>query len=238
MLIAIPSKGRAGKVKSLDILHGATLFVPDYEVQDYFNAGHEKVIGVPAKVKGITCTRNWILRSTKDRYVVFVDDDHKRSGWIEMFSHHTRHRKLTEEQWYGEFRKLFEVTEGYGFRLWGIATDGAPCSVYPFKPFLFHTYVTASCCGLVNDGLTYFDERFPVKEDYELCLRLIKEDGGIIGARHIFWTNFHWAEAGGCRDYRTQAMERDCIRRLRKMYPGAVRQVNKGGSEFSIALNF
>ena len=31
--------------------------------------------------------------------------------------------------------------------------------------------------GIVNDGEYLFDENFPVKEDYEICLRHIKDKG-------------------------------------------------------------
>lgn len=237
MVIAIPSKGRAGKVRSLKVVPSAFLFVPEYEEKDYLRAGYKNVVPVPKQVKGITATRNWILKSVKDRHVVFVDDDLKRCGWYELFSHHAKQRKLTNHQWLDEFQKLFQVTEGLKLRLWGVATDGALQSVYPYKPFLWKTYVTASCCGVINDGKTYFDESFPVKEDYELCLRCIKEDGAIVGARHLFWQNFHWTDDGGCMDYRTQEMELDCIKRLQLMYPGMIRKITRGGSEYSIALN-
>ena len=137
----------------------------------------------------------------------------------------------------GEWRKFFCLTEELGYRIWGMATDGAPQSVYPWRPFIFHTYVTASCMGILNTGLR-FDERFPVKEDYELCLRCLREDGGVLGVRYMFWHNSHWADPGGCKPYRTQAMEDDAIGRLIGMYPGLIRKVTKGGSHYSIELDF
>ena len=79
---------------------------------------------------------------------------------------------------------------------------------------------------------------FPVKEDYELCLSCIKEDGGIVGAQYFYWENHHWKTPGGCRDYRTVQMEEECIRRLVRMYPGNVRRVKRKGSEFCIQLDF
>ena len=237
MLIAIPSKGRAAAVKSTAMLPDGVLYVPAGEAKDYRKV-HDKVVAVPGNVRGITKTRNWILKSTKDRWVVFVDDDLKKVGWLKMYEHHARKRKLTTDDLIYEFVKLFDLTEELGYRLWGVDTSGEPRGVYPFKPILFQSYVTASCCGMINDGRTYFNEDFPVKEDYELCLRLIKEDGGILAARYFYWVNNHWEDDGGCKDYRTMAMERDCIRKLVKMYPGMVKQVTKGGCSYSIKLNF
>lgn len=237
MLIAIPSKGRAGKVKSLKVLPQAVLFVPEYEVKDYKKAQYPNIVGVPGDVKGITKTRNWILKESKDEEVVFIDDDVKIAGWRKLHSHHVESKSLNPKQWDREFNKLFELTRDLNYRLWGIGTDEATRSQYPYKPFLWNSYVTASCCGIINDGRTYYDESFPVKEDYELCLRLMKEDGGTVGARHIYWHNSHWTDPGGCTDYRTQQMEKDCIYRLKDMYPGMVRQITRGGSGYSISIN-
>src|SRR6185437_16215572 len=121
-------------------------------------------------------------------------------------------------------------TEQCKYRVWGVATQNAPRAVYPWKPILFRSYVTASFMGIINDGRTRFDERFNVKEDYELNLRCIKEDGGIIAARYIHWTNSHWTDAGGCAAYRTQLMELRCIKLLMQLYPGMIRRVRRGGS--------
>jgi hypothetical protein len=93
--------------------------------------------------------------------------------------------------------------------------------------------------GIVNDGKTRFDERFQVKEDYELNLRCIKEDGGVVAARYLYWENSHWKnDGGGCSTYRTQIIELRAIRLLAKMYPGMIRKITRGGSSYSIELEF
>lgn len=238
MLVAVPSKGRAGKVKTMEVLPAATLYVPENEVAEYQRFGYPVIVGVPMDRKGITATRNWILDATEDPYVVFVDDDVKVQGWIHLRHQNGKHRPLTQAEWFVEWKKLFEIAEEIGFRIWGVGTDGALRSVYPWRPFIFHTYVTASCMGIRNDTGIRFDESFPVKEDYELCLRCLKEDGGVLGARYLYWANSHWTDEGGCRSYRTQAMEDQAIQRLMQMYPGLIRRVTRGGSEYSIELDF
>lgn len=243
MIIAVPSMGRAGAVKTLRILPAASLFVPAVEAADYKKAHPDaKVVGVPDEIKGITRTRNWILdwalRRKGGRRVVFIDDDVKTAGWIELRRESAKSRKITGEAWTAEFARLFDVAAGFGFRIWGVATDGATRSVYPTKPFVTRTYVTASCMGMINEKSFRFDESFPVKEDYEICLRCLKEDGGVLGARYLYWVNHHWTGEGGCSVYRTQAIERSAIRRLRLMYPGMIRRVERGGSGYSIELEF
>ena len=83
MLIAIPSKNRAGQTTTNKILPNiGTFFVPESEVHQYHYI--KNVIGVPSSVQGITQTRNWILKNTDEKWVVFLDDDAKNVGYTEL----------------------------------------------------------------------------------------------------------------------------------------------------------
>lgn len=237
MLIAIPSKGRAGRIRSQNVLTSAVLFVPASESQAYKELHPRHAVeAVPDSVRGITATRNWILDNTEHNRVVFVDDDVKQQGYVRLQPRKANNVKLNNEQWSEEFAKLFDVAEDLKFRVWGVSTEGATRSVYPYKPLLFRSYLTASCMGILARSGLRFDESFAVKEDYELGLRCIKEDGGFLAARYLYWVNEHWTTDGGCKDYRTQAMERDAIRKLQRKYPGMVRQIKRGGCDFSIEI--
>jgi hypothetical protein len=239
MLIAIPSKGRAGATTTDKFLGDVgTLFVPEAELDQYKQAASCPVVCVPSEVKGITKTRNWILQNTEDQRVVMVDDDLKVQGWRKLYEEKTRHKKMTAGQWAGEFAKFFEVVEDLGWKIWGCKTESSARSVHPYKPFLFRAYVTASCMGIVNDGTYLFDETFPVKEDYEIGLRHVKEFGGVLAVRYVYWENSHWDDDGGCKTYRTQVLERKAIRDLMRLYPGMIKRITRGGSSYSIELNF
>ena len=227
MLIAIPSKGRAGLVKSCKILVNAVLYVTKGEYHQYINL-YKNVIAIPNNIIGITATRNWILKNTQERWVVFIDDDVKNAGWIKLLERKTKHiGEKKESFWINEFKKAFQICEQLNYKIWGVKTESASRSVYPYSPIRLRRYVTASCMGIINDGEYYFDESFPVKEDYEICLRHIKNKGGIFGIDYLYWENEHWGKDGGCKDYRTQKMEKDCIKKLIKMYPGMIRSVKR-----------
>lgn len=243
MTFAIPSKGRPGScgatLRELNAGDQAVLFVPEVEVAEYERANvGTRVVGVPVEIRGITATRNWILKSVKDRWVVMVDDDVMMAGFTELYDERAKMRTGGAVDWVAESVRLFEVTEGLGWKIWGVATQGALRSIYPYRPFIWRTYVTASFMGIVNDGSYLFDETFPVKEDYEICLRHIEQFGGVVGARYLWWQNEHWGTDGGCRDYRTQEIEEVAIRRLIEKYPGSIRRVERGGSRYSIELEF
>ena len=236
VLVAIPSKGRAGKVRTTKIIPSATVYVPELEADAYRQTGTANVVEVPDEIRGITATRNWILANAGTERVVMIDDDVRTQGTTRLFERHAVHVPLDEATWLGEFRKLFELTEQLGYRIWGVRTDSATRACYPYFPFRFRSYVTASCMGIVNDGRVTFDETFPVKEDYELCARCIVEDGGVLFAQYLYWQSTHWHDAGGCKDYRTEAMERDAIKRLCRSYPGLVRAVERATSNWSIEI--
>lgn len=237
MLIAVPSKGRAGETTTDKILPNiCTFFVPQSELHQYGDL-IKNVVGVPNKIKGITETRNWILKYTKSKYVVFLDDDSKNVGWTKLEDRRAKKIEVRDEDfWFNEFLNAFDLCEQLDFKIWGVKTEAAPRSVYPYKPILFKSYVTASCMGIINDGEYYFDERFKVKEDYEICLRHLKDKQGILALRHIHWENDHWEKDGGCKDYRTVDMEREAIILLNEMYPGMIRSANRKANQFTIQL--
>ena len=102
MTIAIPSKGRAGETKTDKILKSGVLFVPESEANQYRRTSRN-VVGIPDEVKGITKTRNWILRNCGASRVVFVDDDVKAQGWKKLYEYNAKDKPLTEAQWLHEF---------------------------------------------------------------------------------------------------------------------------------------
>lgn len=239
MLIAVPSKGRAGRTTTDKIMKtSATFYVPQSEVHQYEGIV-PNVVGVPNDVRGITPTRNWIMRNTDRTWIVFLDDDVMSAGYIELLERNGRHHHLRDEKfWIDEFVKFFDVTEQLGYKIWGVKTEAALRSVYPYKPLFFQSYVTASCMGIVNDGEFMFDETFKTKEDYEICLRHIVQKGGILAIRYLHWQNEHWTTEGGVNDVRTYDMEKETIRRMIRMYPGMVRSAKRKANQFCIQLRF
>lgn len=239
MLIAVPSKGRAGLTTVNKLLPNyCTFFVPVSELHQYKGVV-KNVVGVPKEVQGITATRNWILQNTDERWVVMLDDDVLNAGYIERKERNTKFHRIKEEGfWIEEFLKYFDLTEQMGYKIWGIKTESSSKSSYPYKPIVTKTYALGSCMGIVNDGEYLFDESFKVREDYELCLRHIKDKGGLLGIRYLHWVNEHWTTDGGCKDYRTINMEREAIKKLIQMYPGFISSVKRKASEFAIKLNF
>tara|TARA_B100000780_G_C21097655_1_gene442774 strand:+ start:666 stop:1385 length:720 start_codon:yes stop_codon:yes gene_type:complete len=237
MLIAVPSKGRAGITTTNKIFKNtATFFVPKSEYHQYKDLV-KNVVAIPNEIQGITKTRNWILNNTDETRVVMLDDDIKKLGFVKRNEKNVNHISLINEDfWIDEFTKYFDLTEQLNYKIWGVTTDNSTRSAYSYKPIMFKTYALGSIMGIVNDKEYMFNEEFKVKEDYELCLRHIKEKGGILGIKYLYWSNYHYKEDGGCKDYRTVNMEKECIKKLINLYPGMIAKIKRKNSEFGITL--
>lgn len=239
MLIAIPSKGRPYRSKSKEFLKDAKLFVPESEYRLYNQVYPNDIVAVPNDVRGITPTRNWILRNTDEKEVVMVDDDLVKCGYLmpdetgKINTLEIKDGKILERV----FEQAFETLYSLGWKVFGVRGESSAWGQHNENPFLFDSYITANCMGIINDGTMYFDEKMVVKEDFELGLRHMEMFGGVLCIRYLFWSEKHWTTDGGCADYRHEKVERDAINRLLKLYPKRVRKVSKKGNVYDIRLN-
>jgi hypothetical protein len=234
--ICIPSKSRAGLMTSHKVFKSATIFVPESEVAQYKIYSNE-IIGVPNEVRGITATRNWILKNTKQN-VFFIDDDFQYGGYVERLTEIYTIKKIYDESVYiKEIKKLFELSYQLDSKINGFFTSGNNLTLYPYNPFLFIGVCLGSCMGVVNDGSYYFDETYEVKEDYELSLRHIVDKGLVVRSNILFMQHEHTQLKGGCRDSRRIEKEKLAVKRLIKEYPNMIKEAKHRGTSFSIQLN-
>jgi glycosyltransferase involved in cell wall biosynthesis len=235
--IAIPSKGRAGLITTQATFKNATLYIPESELMQY-SIYSNKIVTIPNSVKGITATRNWILKHNENRNVFFIDDDLQYFGYVERSDLKYKVKRLDDEYIvYSEIQKLFEVAEQLDSKLIGFFTVGNNLSNYAFNPFLFNGVCLGSCMGIVNDGTYYFNEEYEVKEDYELTLRNIKDGKSTVRTNILFMQHEHTQTKGGCRDSNRIEKEKTALKRLIKEYPGMIKEAKHRGTNFSIQLN-
>lgn len=234
--VCIPSKGRAGLITTTDIFKGATLFVPESEIYQYAIYSNP-IVGVPNKVRGITKTRNWILKNTKEN-VFFIDDDLQYGGYVERNKTKYKVKRVKEESIYmDEIKTLFEVCYQMQAKICGFFTVGNNLTNYNWKPYLFNGICLGSCMGIINDGTYYFNEEYDVKEDYELTLRNIKELGVTVRSNILFMQHEHTKMDGGCRDSNRVEKEKQAIKKLIEAYPGMIKKAMHRGTGFAIQLN-
>ena len=234
--IAIPSKGRAGLMTSQEIFKSAVIYVPENEVKQY-SIYKNKIVGIPIEVKGITATRNWILKNN-DCNIFFLDDDFEYGGYVERTEEKYKVKRLKDESIYiKEIEKLFEISEQINSKIFGLFTVGNNLTNYAYNPFLFNGVCLGSCMCIINDRCYYFDETFDVKEDYELTLRHFTERAITVRSNILFMQHEHTQLRGGCRDSNRIAKEKKAVKKLITMYPGMIKEAKHRGTSFAIQLN-
>lgn len=234
--IAIPSKGRAGIITSQKLFKSAVIYVPENEVKQY-SIYENKIIGIPIEVKGITATRNWILKNNNCN-IFFIDDDAKSIGYFNKTDEKYKRIDIKDENIIiKEIEKLFDICYQTGSYINGLFTVDNAMSNYSYNPFLFNGVCLGSCMGIINDGSYYFDETFEVKEDYELTLRHFTERGITVRSNIIFMQHEHTQLRGGCRDSKRIEKEKSAVKRLITMYPGMIKEAKHRGTSFAIQLN-
>lgn len=230
MLIAIPSKGRARRITSHRLLGDAAgdavIFCPAAEVAAYRRHTPEvPVVGVPDHVTGITRTRNWILdwaRAHGERWVVQIDDDAIRWTYFEA-DFPAPGIPVPDDRKRDLLINMFEMAEDLGTNLWGFQVSYDPKFYREYSPFSLTSVVVGNLMGIIEDGQR-FDERLPLKEDYDFSLQSLYRHRRVLRCNKYAWGVQHHDTPGGCKTYRSFQAEREAIRILqRKWGPQIVR---------------
>lgn len=218
MIITIPSKGRAGRVTSHkhlgDAAHLAVVFCPEAERAEY-KQHHERVVGVPDRIQGITPTRNFILDYARDlgeRFVVQTDDDAKHFTYFEA---DTKAPGLIvpDDRKLAIFEQHFEMCVDLGTNLFGFQVSYDPKFYREYSPFSFTSVIVGNFMGIVEDGQR-FDERLKLKEDYDFSLQSLYRHRRILRNNKYAWAVEHHDTTGGCKAYRGFDTESAAIKTL------------------------
>lgn len=221
MKIYIPSKGRAGKVSTIEVLLGLECLIvcPESEVEEY-RKFYKNVIGCPDKIVGITPTRNWILDNSEDKDIVMVDDDALGMYYFEKNEKIPFTKKEDVERL---FLTMFQLVKDMGTNLWGLQLAGDKKFYREYTPFSFSSVIGANIFGIVNDGQR-FDERLKVKEDYDFCLMSLYKFKRVLRNNKYFIQVNHLTNKGGCVSYRTRETEREALNVLQKKWGSRIVQ--------------
>lgn len=226
ILEAIPSKGRAGKVRSHTWFQNPVLFVPESELAAY-QKHHPEVptVPVPDTVKGITQTRNWILDYCDRMGIglcVQADDD---CHGFYAFEEGTNAKLCTPAQFQEVLQNTFELCRGLGARCFGFQLNRDQKTYREYSPFSLSSVVVASLIGILVDEQR-FDENLKLKEDYDFSLESMRRNGLVLRHNKYVWSVEHHENQGGCVDYRSLQAELDSVNYLRRKWGDEIVSVN------------
>jgi hypothetical protein len=224
MKIYIPSKERAGSIKTLSFipperLPHTVIVVHDSEYSRY---SHEygKGMVTPTPAQGIANVRQWVLEqaaATGD-YALFLDDDMDfqwRDG--DGGLHKAGADKMEE---------LFLLLESWldsGFVHVGVSQRAGNNRVE--EPHIDiarmnNTYAYNAKAALAAGGVF---NRLKVMEDFDMTLTLLRAGFPNRVSYDFCWSQGKSGAAGGCSSYRSFEVQREAAFALAKLHPGLVK---------------
>jgi len=137
------------------------------------------------------------------------------------------HDKLSPEEAYEYVQQLAALTKEAGLYLFGFKKNVAPLVFKPQAPFMFNTFIDASCMGILGGEPgceLYFDTSVPeasVCEDYFTILtNAYYHRLHICDLRLTFSSQAY--TIGGCSNTRTSELEKKAYYFLRRKFGDAV----------------
>lgn len=224
--ICIPSYKRP-EVKTLRRYPHCRVFVAENEYEAYTEANNSAdIVAVPDEVQGNLCrVRNYILDQEFARGmdgVLILDDDidaiaHYRSVEAEHGLHGYEQELLDEDSLSAFVGHGMALCYEWGYKLWGVNCL-FDCKAYrQFTPFNTTRYIGGPFQAHINNPIRY-DERLPLKEDYDITLQHLHEYGGALRFNAYHYLAKQSEQAGGCAQYRNLKKEREQFELLQKKW--------------------
>ena len=199
--ICVPSYGRPNRVETLDYLPNAYVYVAESQYKNYRKYySMSNIVGVQDKYQGNLCRiRNKILDDNKNVDVVCIVDDDLQG--ISYWEEREKYDLDTEEDVMAFIMKYSIMAYDLGVKLWGVNVNQDKQVYREYSPFSFISYIGGPfMCHLKTD--LRFDERLPLKEDYDFTLQNLNRYRKVLRVNKYFYRVRQVEQAGGCAFYR------------------------------------
>lgn len=212
-------------METLDYISTCKVWVAESEYEDYIQANprfEKNIIKVPDKVQGNLCRiRNYILDKElpNNDVVLIIDDDFRNVGRFEPIGNYGYNDVLLDE------KELYEMLEHYsvlckdfGFLYWGVNCNKDALSYRQTTPFSTVSYIGGPFQVFLHGNELRYDERLPLKEDYDMTLQNCNKYRGCLRINKYHYDCKQSKQAGGCATYRNYMREEQQLRLLQKKW--------------------
>ena len=213
--VCIPSYKRPF-VETLKYIPFAKVYIDGKEEEDYKKSnpkGTEFVV-MPEGVQGnISRVRNYILDNEFGNgidAVMMVDDDMKGIYYFED----DKDVLLKTEDIKNFIYKYSVMAIDLGVHYWGVNLNPDRQNYREFNPFSFLNFVGGPLSVFVNDGGLRYDERLPLKEDYDMTLQQLNKHRGVLRVNKFHYVVKQSTNKGGCATYRSIEREKQQLKAL------------------------
>jgi hypothetical protein len=240
ILIAVPTYKRAGNVPTLDLFDEPVLFVDSFEMDAYRKAHPNATIVEYVGNPGLTPKLNFILkyaRENKYDAIIKVDDDFREMAYYGD-GIATTYRGESRERIYQVCERLVVMAKDANIPLFSFLQIGDVRKFNPNSPFSLFATLKLGIYGMLVDNDLWFDERFKLKQDIDMCLQvLMKYRKVLIENRYSFHCKPTMGNPGGCSDYRNRPTEDKIMELLRSKWGSKSFNDNDNGRVGIYTLN-
>ena len=216
--IACPSYGRPDRLETPNVLPDIRVFVDSTETQKYQERNPNAKLEIcPDGIQGNICrVRNYILDSLLPMYdaVLIVDDDFQGLFIWEG----KKSNKIEGKEFYCFVEKYSLVAKELKVGMWGVNVNTDAQCYRERTPFSFLSYVGSPFGVFLHGCSLRYDERFSLKEDYDMTLQQIKMYRKILRVNKAYYSVRQVEQRGGCSTYRSVQNEKNQLKLLQKKW--------------------
>lgn len=231
LVFCIPSYKRPEKIKTLETVPNAIVYVAENEYENYKKTNPDANIkAMPNEVQGnISRVRNYILDDNKDNAVVILDDD--ISAIMREIVDKEKEVKKWESIDKDEIEDLFcgfaDICEEWGFDYFGLQCLPDQTVARMMAPFSTHSFIGGPVQGFLPTNECRYDERLPLKEDYDMTLQQCEKKRGCLRFNLYSYRAKQSEQTGGCACYRNLKKEKEQLELLQKKWGKEIVRVDK-----------
>lgn len=232
--VCCPSYKRP-KVKTLKYLPFCKIYVDNSEAEEYRKANEgADIIACPDGVQGnVARVRNYILDTEFGNgadAVCILDDDIK---CLERFvvNYNTgfgyERTKINADEFLDFLDKYSIICEEFGYKLWGVNLNKDAMAYRHSVPFSTTSVILGPFSVHLKNPIRY-DERLPLKEDYDLSIQHLNKYRGVLRVNSIHYDCLQSENAGGCAAMRNLQREKEQFELLQRKWGSKI--VKQDGS--------
>lgn len=222
------------KVKTLEYITSCKVWVAEREYEDYIkeNPGFENnIISVPNEVQGNVCRiRNYILDQElpKNDAVLLIDDDlYSVKRFEPSGTYGYNEILLSEQELYEMLEKYSIMCDDFGFLHWGVMCNKDALSYRQTTPFSTVAYIGSPFSVFLHGNDLRYDERLPLKEDYDMTLQQCNKYRGCLRVNKYHYDCKQSEQVGGCATYRNFEREKSQLEMLQKKWGDHIVKIDK-----------
>lgn len=207
------------KVDTLKYLPFCRVYVDGSEFDAYIrnNPGAD-IIACAEGVQGnVSRVRNYIMdqefAAGKDA-VLIIDDDMRGVFYWE----NTRKHLVKTGDFMAFLEKFSCLAKEFGAYLWGLNCNKDPQSYKENQPFSTLSFVGCPFHCFLRGNKCRYDERLPLKEDYDMTLQQLNKYRIALRINKYFYDVKQSKQAGGCAAIRNLAKEKQQLELLQKKW--------------------